>query len=226
MYGGMNFIMSKENKKTLEVYKEKAYLYLANSEQHDKLDPIKANKKRKKLEDLIKLSFSTLPKHAKVFEIGSGDGTNAKFIKSLGFDVTASDTAGDFIKATQSQGVKTIEFNAIEDQFPEKYLAIFCWRVFVHFTKEDALTIMKKVYDDLEDNGVFIFNAMNREIKDIDNEWIDFEGEYHMGAERYYNYFYQKDLEEMIQKTNFKVEYFRKEGGENNNKWLVYVLKK
>lgn len=218
--------MSKENKKTLEVYKEKAYMYLANSAEHDRLDPVKARRKREKLEDLIKTSFSSLAEHAKIFEIGSGDGTNAKFIESLGFKVTASDTADDFIEATQKQGVKTIKFNAIEDDFPEKYSAIFCWRVFVHFTKEDALKIIKKVYDTLEDKGIFVFNAINREIKTVDNEWVDFEGEYHMGAERYYNYFSKKELDDIIQQTKFQIELFRKEGGDNNNKWLVYVLKK
>ena len=218
--------MSKENEKTLEVYKEKAHLYLANSVEHDKLDSKRAKQKRKKLENLITSNFSSLPEHAKVFEIGSGDGSNAKFIQSLGFDVTASDTAADFIKATQNQGLKTIKFNALEDSFPEKYSAVFCWRVFVHFTNEDALEIIQKVYDTLKGNGIFVFNAMNREIKNIDNEWVDFEGEYHMGAERYYNYFSQSDLDNIIQKTKFKIEYFHKDGGDNNNKWLIYVLRK
>lgn len=72
--------MSKENEKTLEVYKEKANLYLSNSIEHDRLDPMKAQQKREKLEKLIATNFSNLPKHAKVFEIGSGDGSNAKFI--------------------------------------------------------------------------------------------------------------------------------------------------
>ena len=218
--------MSKENKKTLEVYKEKAHLYLANSVEHDKLDPKRAKQKREKLEKLITSKFSSLSEHAKVFEIGSGDGSNAKFIQSLGFDVTASDTADDFIKATQNQGLKTIKFNALEDSFPEKYSAVFCWRVFVHFTKEDALNIIQKVYDTLNDNGIFIFNAINRDFKNLDNEWVDFEGEYHMGAKRYYDYFSQSDLDNIIQKTKFKIEYFHKDGGDNNNKWLIYVLRK
>lgn len=218
--------MSKENKKTLEVYKEKAHLYLVTSIEHDKIDPVKAKKKREKLEELIKTNFSSLPKNAKVFEIGSGDGTNAKFIENLGFDVTASDVADDFIKATQSQGLKTINFNALEDDFPEKYYAIFCWRVFVHFTKEDAQEIIQKAYDALENNGIFIFNAMNRETKNIDSEWLDFDNEYHLGAERYYNYFTKTDLDDIIQQTKFQIANFEKEGGENNNKWLIYVLKK
>lgn len=218
--------MSEENKKTLEVYKEKANIYLSNSEEHDRINPTKAKKKREKLENLIKESFSTLPKKSKIFEIGSGDGSNAKFIESLGFKVTASDAAKDFIEATKNKGLETIEFNAIEDDFPEKYSAIFCWRVFVHFTKEDASKIIKKVYNSLEDNGIFVFNAINREIKNIDNEWVDFEGEYHMGVKRYYNYFSKEDLDNIIKQTKFKITKFYKEGGDNNNKWLIYVLKK
>lgn len=218
--------MSNENKKTVEVYKQTAHLYLANSAEHDRIDPDKANRKREKLEKLIKESFSKLPENAKIFEIGSGDGSNAKFMKSLGFEVTASDTAADFIDATRKQGVHTIEFDALEDEFPEKYAGMFCWRVFVHFTKEDALKIIQKVYNNLEDGGIFIFNAINRETKEIDNEWVDFEGEYHMGVERYYNYFLQEELDNIIKQTEFKIETFYKNGGDNNNKWLIYVLKK
>ncbi len=218
--------MSTENKKTIEVYERTAHLYLANSIEHDNLDPAKAMRKREKLQKLIKTSFLDLPKNAKVFEIGAGDGSNSKFIKDLGFDVTASDTADDFINAIKSKNLHTIKFDALEDNFPEKYSGVFCWRVFVHFTKEDASKIIQKVYDALEDNGIFIFNAMNREIRTIDNEWVDFSGEYHMGEERYYSYFRQEDLDNIINKTNFKIKSFYKEGGENNNKWLVYVLEK
>lgn len=162
------------------------------------------------MHEFIKLSFSFLPKHAKIFEIGSGDGLNAKFIENLGFKVTASDTAYSFIKTIKSHGFNTINFNALEDEFPEKYSAVFCWRVFVHFTQNDALKVIKKVYDTLEDNGIFVFNAINREFKNIDNEWIDFEDEYHIGAERFYNYFYKNDLDDIIYKTDFKIEEFHK----------------
>lgn len=218
--------MSKENQKTLEVYQETAHLYLANSAEHDRLDPEKAKNKRKKLETLIKKSFSSLPEHAKVFEIGSGEGFNAKFMKGLGFEVTASDTANAFIEATQKQGVNTIHFDVLNDTFPEKYSGVFCWRVFVHFTSKDVLKTLQKVYDNLEENGVFIFNAINRETKDIDEEWVDFPGEYHMGVERYYHYFKEDELNDIIAQTEFKILDFHKEGGSNSNKWLVYVLKK
>lgn len=218
--------MSLENKKTIEVYQSKAQMYLLNSIEHDKLDPIKAQKKRDELNKFIKTSLSNIPKNAKVLEIGSGAGENSRYISELGYNITASDVADDFIKVTSQQGINTIKFNALEDEFKEKYFAILCWRVFVHFTKDDALKVIKKVYNNLEKNGIFIFNAMNREAKEVDNEWLDFQGEYHMGVERYYNYFLKEDLDSMIDETKFEIQDFHTEGGKEKNKWLVYVLKK
>ncbi len=218
--------MSIENKKTLAVYDKAAHLYLKSSIEHDNLDPEKAQRKREKLENLIKSSFSSLPTNSKIFEIGSADGANSKFIQSLGFTVTASDIADDFINATKSQGLHTIKFNILEDDFSEEYSGIFCWRVLVHFTKDDALTLLQKVYNALNNNGIFVFNAINRDLKNTDEEWVDFEGEYHMGVERYYSYFRKEELDSMIDKIGFKIHNFFKQGGDNNDKWLVYVLKK
>lgn len=146
-----------------------------------------------------------MPKGAEVFEIGSGDGSNAKYIEKLGYDVTASDIAKDFINETKAKELKTIKFNLLEDESLEKYSAIFCWRVFVHFTKEDLFKSVQKIYNTLEDDGLFIFNAINGEIKNVDEEWVDFPNEYHMGVERYYKYFSEKDLNEIIAKTKFKI---------------------
>lgn len=218
--------MSKENEKTAKIYMENASIYLETSIKHDNLDPIKAKSKREKLEKFIKKNIETLPKGAKVFEIGSGDGSNSKYIEKLGYDVTASDIAEAFINEIKSKKLKTVKFNVLEDEFTEKYYAVFCWRVFVHFTKEDAIKVLQKVYNILEDGGLFIFNAMNREIKDVDDEWIDFPNEYHMGVERYYKYFTEEELDDIINKTGYEISNFHKEGGQNNNKWIVYVLKK
>ena len=218
--------MSLENKKTLEAYQKTANQYLLNSVEHNELDMAKAERKKAKLEDFIKRSFSTIPEGSKVLEIGSADGENAKYLESLGYKVTASDVADDFIEAIKANGLEPIKFNAIEDEFLEKYFGIFCWRVFVHFTKEDALTVIRKTYDALEKDGIFIFNAINRETRSVDEEWVDFPGEYHMGIDRYYNYYNQADLDAMIAQTGYKIVDFHKEGGDENNKWLVYVLKK
>ena len=218
--------MSIENKKTVEIYERKAATYLKTTIDHDKLDPEKAKRKKEKLQNFIKENLEQFKKGSKVFEIGSADGENAKYIKELGYNVTASDIADAFINETKSKIENTIKFNVLEDDFKDKYSAVLAWRVFVHFTKEDLDITLNKVYKALENGGVFIFNIMNRETRDCDEEWVDFPNEYHMNAERYYKYFSEKEVNELIQKTNFKINSFHKEGGESKNKWLVYVLKK
>lgn len=218
--------MSKENEKTVAVYEQKANTYLETGIKHDNLYIKKANSKREKLQNFIKSNIGLLPKGSKVFEIGSGDGTKAKYIKDLGYKVTGSDIADAFIKETSNKGVETIKFNVLKDEFVEKYSVIFCWRVFVHFTKEDVEIILRKIYNNLEEEGIVIFNVINREVKNVEEEWIDFSNEYHMGAERYYRYFTEKEINEIISKIGYQIQSFHKEGGENDNKWLVYILKK
>lgn len=218
--------MSKENDITVEIYKKKANIYLKTTIEHDNIDLDKAKAKREKLEQFIKNNIEILPKGSKILEIGSGDGTNAKYIEKLGYNVTASDIAEDFINATNSKGIKTIQFNVLKDKIKEKYSAIFCWRVFVHFTQNDLENTFQKIYNMLNNNGLFIFNVMNREIKNVEDEWIDFPNEYHMGAKRYYRYFSKNEINEIINKIGYHTYHFHTEGGDNNNKWLVYVLKK
>lgn len=218
--------MSIENQKTVEIYKLKASKYMETSLLHDKLDQEKAELKSKKLYEFLKSSFEILPKNSNVLEIGSADGSNAKYIENLGFRITASDIAEDFIKACKEKGLNTIEFNLLEDNFKEKYTGILAWRVFVHFTPDDILKALIKIYGNLENNGIFVFNVINRDTKNVDNEWIDFSNEYHMGAERYYNYYTENQINEIIKSTGFSILSFHEEGGDENNKWLVYTLKK
>ena len=218
--------MSCENKKTLGVYERCADVYLNNAIKHDNLDMIKAKKKKEKLEKFIKDAFSSLPIGSKILEIGSADGVNALYLKSLGYDITASDVSNIFLEKIKDQGLRAIKFDCLEGEFKEKYNGIFCWRVFVHFTYDDVMKLLERVYENLNDNGIFIFNAINRETRDVDCEWVDFEGEYHMGEKRFYNYFRKEKLDDLISKTNFKIDNFFYEGGSSNNKWLVYVLKK
>lgn len=218
--------MSKENEKTVEVYKNNANIYLETTIKHNSINPDKAKHKRENLENFIKKNIRLFPKNSKIFEIGAGDGSNSNYIKSIGYNITASDIADGFINEIKSKDIKTINFNILKDEFTEKYSAILCWRVFVHFTKEDVLESLQKIYNALENGGLFIFNVINIETKNVAEEWVDFPNEYHMGVERYYKYFSETELNEIIAKTGYKIYDFHKEGGENNNKWLVYVLKK
>lgn len=217
--------MSEENRKTLAVYNKTAQTYLDNTIAHDSKKPKHAREKREQLAGKIRASFESLPTGAKILEIGSADGNNAKILESFGYDVIASDVAPAFIAACEKQGLKTIKLNALTDEFPDNLSGVFCWRVFVHFTREDIAAALARIYDALLPGGRFMFNVIDRATHDYDFEMKDFSGDYEMGAERYYAYYRKEEILNLIMKTNFKlVKEWHEHGGHND--WHCFVLEK
>ena len=178
------------------------------------------------LHNLIKEIFGNLAINSKVLEVGAADGDNSLFIKSLGYNVTSSDVADDFLKTIKKNGLNLIKYNILTDSLNNKYNAIFCWRVFVHFTKSDSVKALKNGYDILENNGLFIFSVINKECKNIDNEWVDFPDIYHLGVDRYFNYYSRVEIADIINKTKFKILDIKDFTYANGIKLLVYILKK
>lgn len=215
--------MSIQNEKTIKVYTKKAKQYLINN---SKINPIELKKANNKLHRLIKKWFGLLPKGSKVFEVGSADGVNALYIQKIGLDITASDIADDFINEIKKKNLNVVKFNILKDRFIEKYSGIFCWKVFVHFTTDDVLTALENIYYALENNGILIFNLISNETKSIKDEWIDFPNEYSIGMKRFFRYYSKEEMDNIIERTNFKILDFHQEFGTEKIKWLIYVLKK
>lgn len=214
--------MSEENKKTLKVYKERAGIYLRNNIIYEIANAEEYELRRKFIENLIRKDFENISINGNVFEVGSGDGKNANYIKSLGYNITASDTVDIFINNLIELGLKTIKFDLLEDEFPNKYDAILCWRVFIHFTFEDLATALYKIYNSLENNGMLLFNLFNINNSNINGKWIDFDGIHNIGSERYYSYFSKEEIDELIKKIGYKLFDFCYECP--NEKYLVYSL--
>ena len=218
--------MSYENKKTVEIYKKYAKKFIETCRKHDLKYINEAKYKEKNIRSFLKNAFNSLPSGSQILEIGAGEGKLSKYLTELGYNICASDVADDFLLTIKEKGLTPLKFNVLEDEFKNKYHGILCWRVFVHFTKEDIEYALKKIYDALEENGILVFNVKNREVENIEGEWRDYPHEYHMGVARFFTYFYKDEIDEMINKIEYKLISFHKEGGENNDKWLVYVLEK
>ena len=218
--------MSVQNNKTVDAYQKTAKNYLNNTKIAASINKENVDRNKKELQEFIKDTFKDMPIGSKVLEVGSADGENAKYIQKLGYNVTASDIVDDFLKAIRDNGLIPIKFNLLKDELNDKYNVIFCWRVFVHFTKEDSLNALTRSYNNLEKNGLLILSIISRDCKKIDNEWIDFPNEYHLGADRFFNYYSKEQFDEIINKTRFRIKDFNETIDENGIKWLVYVLKK
>ena len=196
---------------------------MINNTKRDQTEFKKANNK---IHRFIKKCLSNIPSDSKIFEVGSGDGDNALYIKKLGYDITPSDVSDDFIDIIKQKKLNPIKFNVLKDGFNDKYKAFLCWKVFVHFTKKDSLLALKKLYDALDDNGLVIFNLISRDSKEVDEECVDFPYPFSIGEKRYFKYYSKEEMDNIIKKTKFKIINYHEEVGIEKIKWLIYVLGK
>jgi SAM-dependent methyltransferase len=129
--------------------------------------------------------------NGKVLEIGVG--TGRLFINALnqGADIYGLDISEEMLKVlygklTKEQHYRISLQNITDFSFDFKFdLIIAPFRVIMHLLdKEDQIRAIDNVYDHLNDNGRFIFDAfipdLNQLIKGNNNQ-VDFEGEYDSG---------------------------------------------
>lgn len=218
--------MSEQNRKTLKVYDRLAQKYLENTHLYNQANPEKAKQKKAKLEAFLLKSFKKMADGGRILEIGSGDGVNAYFLKKSGFRVIASDISDAFLASCRINGLEPIKLDAIKDNLPVKLSGVLAWRTFVHFTKEDLEVTFQKIYSALDPNGIFVFNLLNMDSSHTDKQWLDLSGQYKMGEKRFFAYYTEQYIKELIDKIGFSVDTSFKQGGENGKKWLCYVLKK
>ncbi len=192
--------MSKENSDTIEVYEKFGDNYLSRNRSDTANDP-KAAQDDAYQKEYIAKHTADLPKTAKIFEIGSASGRDAKTLQQLGFtNVTVSDVADFFIDHLKKEGFAPLKFNLITDEFPDSYDLIFCWAVLVHFKKPEVADAIQKIYAALNDSGRFIFSVKHK--AEHEEEWADYKGK--IGAKRYFSYWDKDEIENLLRNAGFK----------------------
>ena len=192
--------MSKENEETIEVYEKFGDKYLARDKNELNVNEqaLKDDARQKKV---IAGYVAGLPDDAEIFEVGSAAGRDAKYLRSLGYkNITVSDVAGFFLDELKKEGFEPVKFNLITDEFDKKYGFIFCWAVLVHFTKDEAKAAIYKMYDALKDGGRLAFCVKHKE--GAVEEWGDYKNM--IGAKRYFSYWTEDELKQILEELNFK----------------------
>ena len=183
--------MSIENQKTLKTYEQHASKYLGQ-------DTSNADKLK---QDMLKKCLVDIPKDAKIFEIGSAGGKDAEFFRSLGYkNITVSDVPSHFLNILKKKGFSPIRFNLIEDEFLDKYNLIYCWAVLMHFTKEEAKSSIRKMYNALESDGKILICVKTNKNKKED--WTDFQNE--KQAKVYFSFWEEKELKNFLNDIGFQ----------------------
>jgi SAM-dependent methyltransferase len=208
-----------QNDQTLDVYAKHADLYEQDTLADFNDNPEKAEQIRASHHAFLSQSLETVPKDGKLFEVGSGYGRDAVFIRSLGYDIQVSDAVDSFVERLKREGFNPTKFNLITDEFTDKYNYILANAVLVHFTKSDVEAAIKKIHDALEPDGIFAFSLKQR--AGGGEDWkTDIAGE-----KRYFSYWDIGEIEKIVERLGFEVLFAKQVGGIRAC-WLDIIAKK
>lgn len=135
--------MSKTNKTTVESYEKAIDKYIQSTVSVASVWVI----------DWLKDSIKSLSKRAHILEIGSGFGRDANYIETLGYKVERTDATNGFITILQKENPTARYFKAIDDDISNTYDLVLANAVFLHFTRRETESVIKKVFDSLNEDG-------------------------------------------------------------------------
>ncbi len=138
----------------------------------------------------------------RILDLGSGSGRDALILKNEGLDVICCDGSIEMVKITQQLGFKTIEsdFNnlMLDDS---SFDGVWSYTSLLHIKKEEVKEVLKKVYKSIKPGGVFLIGLI---------EGV-FEGEVERenmpGEKRFFRYYKENEIREMVEKEGFKFEF-------------------
>jgi SAM-dependent methyltransferase len=168
----------------------------------------------------IDASLDAHPVSGRILEIGSGAGRDALYMQSRGYDITCSDAAVGFVKHLRDIPLKTLEFDLLKDAMPGGYSMIFANAVFPHFTKNEAVDAIHKIYSALPEGGILAFN-----VKQGSGSFWTVEK---LMRKRYMHFWNPRDITELVTKAGFKIIYKRTDiqGDLKSHTWTHLTLKK
>lgn len=197
--------MQTTNSETLATYNAKVQTYIDTSPQH--VDG--------KLQEWIDSNLDALNKNAKILEIGSGTGKDAKYFISRGYTIQLTDASLGFIDYLQREGFDARLLNVLEDDLGSEYDMIFADAVFLHFTESELITVLKKVFEALRPGGRLAFT-----LKEGSGEESTMRK---MGAPRYFHYWQENEITKILNDAGFNDILITTDGdfrGDGHPDWL------
>ena len=161
-----------------------------------------------------------LPQGAKILDLGCGSGRDSLQFMKLGYDVTAVDGSLELAKrASKLLGKEVIVSSFEELQLEDKYDGIWACASLLHLEDNALRDVLNKLYDNLNDSGIFYMS-----FKYGTSEFID-------ENNRYFNMFTEERLIKFIEE-NTKYNILQINGADdsldriNEVKWINVLCKK
>ncbi len=135
-----------------------------------------------------------------ILDLGSGPGRDSEFFKKKQFEPLCVDLSPEMISRCLQKGLnaKVMSFDQLE--FPSKsFDAVWSQNSLLHVPKKNLPDILNRVHSILKEEGVFFLGIYGGE--DSEGVWA----EDHYEPKRYFSFFSNRSLQEMI-KPYFTIE--------------------
>ena len=164
--------------------------------------------------------INLLPKGSKILDLGCGSGRDSLQFMKLGYDVTAVDGSLELAKrAAKLLGKEVIVSSFEQLQLEDSYDGIWACASLLHLDNNALRDVLNKLYDNLNDSGIFYMS-----FKYGTSEFID-------ENNRYFNMFTEERLIKFIEE-NTKYNILQISGANdslgriNEVKWINVLCKK
>jgi ubiquinone/menaquinone biosynthesis C-methylase UbiE len=181
--------LKEEVKKALETYNKVAKLYVKYTA--DKLLQFQLNK-----------FISLLPKKAKVLDVGCGSGRDVAYFIEEGLDATGIDTSEELLKEAKAivKRDKFKKMDMLSMSFKDgSFDGLWVMATLADIPKKDSSAAIKEFSRVLKTDGT-VYIA----VKEGQGEKV-IKLEKYNNLPRFYSFYSQKELEELLKQNNFKI---------------------
>ncbi len=196
------------NDMTVRSYQEHFQEYVANTPQEFS-DP--------EFKNWIDSFVDALPQGARILELGSASGRDARYVRSKGIDVLCTDVIPEALEALEHDGFKTARYD-FRDPFPKEWLGafdgLFANAVLLHAPEDIFQRILKDMRSVVKKNGIIGFSLLNGTNEEVTTRRIS--------APRYFNYHTLEELEKMLPTFGYEILWLRHA---ENMKWIQVIIR-
>src|SRR5579864_250237 len=101
--------------------------------------------------------LAALVGEGEVLEVGSGPGSDASYLESLGRRVVRTDAAPAFVEMMRAEGYEAHVLDVRRDRFGGPYAAVLANAVLLHLTREEFRDVLEKAWCAVVPDGYLAF---------------------------------------------------------------------
>jgi len=138
----------------------------------------------------------------RVLDLGSGSGRDALILKDKGLEVVCLDASPEMVKITNQLGFETIEADFSNLKLDNNsFDGVWAYTSLLHIKKEEVQEVLKEIYKAIKPDGIFLVGLIEGVFEG------DVERENMPGEKRYFRYYKEDEIKEMVEELGFRFEF-------------------